>query len=59
MAVCPSGQTCPSISFLLHMSQVRIKPACSADETSYGLEISAIASSVEVLYYPGSEQQRC
>ena len=24
--------------------QVRLKPACSADETSEGLEISAIAS---------------
>ena len=38
--------------------QVRLKPASSADETSLGLEISAIATGGTcVLYYLGIEQQ--
>ena len=41
--------------------QFRLKPACSATETSFGLEISVIIiiyKQVKVLYYPDSEQQK-
>ena len=41
--------------------QLRLKPACSATETSFGLEISVIIiiyKQVKVLYYPDSEQQK-
>ena len=41
--------------------QLRLKPVCSATETSFGLEILAIIityKQVEVLYYPDSEQQK-
>ena len=38
--------------------QLRLKPACSATETSLGLEISAIASTGIVLFKITKEQQK-
>ena len=37
--------------------QLRLKPACSATEASWSLEILDIET-IEILYYLGSEQQR-
>ena len=38
--------------------QLRLKPACSATETSLGLAIAAKTSRGALLYYPGSGQQK-